>query len=115
MNLIPFGSKINSKSPMILYELRNPTEHKYGGTLTAEERARCARETELSADWAPYPRRAVQVESICGGLDRFHVDGEWRGVDERLRSVSFKSPTPFGAQKELFHLRGQVIVLLWII
>ncbi len=97
---------------MLLFELRNPTEHKYGGTLTDSERERCVKETELTPEWAPYPRRAVEVESICGGLDRFHVDGEWRGVDRRLKSVGFKSPTPFGAQTELFHLKGQVVVLL---
>ena len=100
----------NSSAPMLLYELQHPSEYKYGGILTAEERARCLRETELPGEWDPYPRRAVEIENICGRFERFHVDGEWRGVDERLRSVSFRSPTPFGAQTELFHLRGQVLI-----
>jgi hypothetical protein len=93
---------------MILYELQHPHEYKYGGALTAEERARCLRETELPGEWDPYPVRGVEIENICGRFERFHVDGEWRGVDPRLRSVGFRSPTPFGAQTELFHLRGQV-------
>ena len=101
---------------MLLCELQHPSEYKYGGVLTGEERARCVRETELPGEWDPYPRRPVEIENICGRFEQFQVDGGWRGVDERLRSVTFKSPTPFGAQTELFHLRGQVLslaTLLW--
>ena len=93
---------------MLLYALTNPSELKYGGTLSEAERARCIRETDLPGDWEPYPRRTVEVENICGRFERFQVDGEWRGVDERLKSVSFKTPSPFGAQTELYHLKGQV-------
>ena len=98
---------------MLLYELHNPTEYKYGGTLAPHERLRCVSETTLSPQWDPYPPRGVEVENICGRFENFHVDGVWRGMDERLKSVCFKSPTPFGAQTELFHLRGQVIYSLF--
>jgi hypothetical protein len=93
---------------MLLYELHSPCENKYSGELTAAERARCTREVVLSEEWAGYPRRAVAVENVCGRFENFQPDGDWRGMDERLRPVCFKSPTPFGAQTELFHLRGQV-------
>jgi len=93
---------------MLLFELKDPVEHKYGGALTPEERARCMRETVLSPTWKPYPARAVEVESICGRFANFGGSDGWSGMDERLKSVCFKSPAPFGAQTELFHLRGQL-------
>ena len=93
---------------MLLYELKEPVEHKYGGTLTPGERRRCVRETVLSPTWAPYPARPVEVESICGRLANFGGSDGWSGMSPRLSSVCFKSPAPFGAQTELFHLRGQL-------
>jgi hypothetical protein len=52
---------------MLLYELTSPVEHKYGGSLTPEEEARCSRQTELhSPRWTPYPKRPSRVENICG-------------------------------------------------
>ena len=51
---------------MLLYELTSPTENKYGGFLTAEELARCTKQTELSPRWTPYPKRPARVENICG-------------------------------------------------
>lgn len=93
---------------MLLFELKDPVEHKYGGALTAEEQGRCVRETVLSPTWAPYPARTVEVESICGRLANFGGSDGWSGMSDQLRSVCFKSPAPFGAQTELFHLRGQL-------
>ena len=93
---------------MLLFELKDPVEHKYGGELTSEEQRRCVRETPLSPTWAPYPVRPVEVESICGRLANFGGSNGWSGMSEELRSVCFKSPAPFGAQTELFHLRGQL-------
>ena len=52
---------------MLLYELTSPVEHKYGGTLTEEQIARCTRQTELdSPRWAPYAFRQPHVENLCG-------------------------------------------------
>lgn len=93
---------------MLLFELKDPVEHKYGGQLTPEEERRCVRETVLSPTWTPYPVRSVEVETICGRLEKFAGDEGWSGMSDRLRSVCFKSPAPFGAQTELFHLRGQL-------
>jgi hypothetical protein len=93
---------------MLLYELHTPPVNKYGGVLTEEELQRVSKETPLSPRWAPYPKRGVEVESVCGRFERFQVDGEWRGMDERLKPVCYRSPTPFGTQTELFHVRGQV-------
>jgi hypothetical protein len=93
---------------MLLFELKDPVEHKYGGALTPDEQRRCVRETVLSPTWAPYPERVVEVESICGRLHNFWGSDGWSGMSDRLKSVSSKSPSPFGAQTELFHLRGQL-------
>jgi hypothetical protein len=93
---------------MLLYELKDPVVHKFGGVLTADEKRRCVRETVLSPTWAPYPVRAVEVESICGRLRNFWGADGWSGMSDRLRSVCHKSPSPFGAQTELYHLRGQL-------
>lgn len=93
---------------MLLYELKDPIEHKYGGTLTSDERRRCVRETVLSPTWAPYPVRSVEVESICGRLANFGGSDGWSGMSDRLKSVCCKSHSPFGSQTELFHLRGQL-------
>lgn len=93
---------------MILYELRDPAVNKYGGTLTKEEAVRCTRETPLSPRWAPYPRRGIEVENVCGRFENFHGDQGWNGMDARLAPVCVRSPTPFGSQTELFHVRGQV-------
>ena len=93
---------------MLLYELKDPVEHKYGGTLTADERRRCVRETVLSPTWSAYPVRSVEVESICGRLANFGGSDGWSGMSDRLKSVCSKSQSPFGSQTELFHLRGQL-------
>jgi hypothetical protein len=101
---------------MLLYELASPVEHKYGGTLTDEESARCTRQTELdSPRWIPYAWRPPHVENICGKfvvrvgegytscLNNQHV-----AVDNRLRSVCFRTDSPFGRQQEMFHVDGHV-------
>jgi hypothetical protein len=93
---------------MLLFELKDPVEHKYGGELTPVEALRCVRETVLSPTWSPYPVRAVEVETVCGRLERFAGEQGWSGMSPQLKSVCFKSPAPFGAQTELFHLRGQL-------
>lgn len=93
---------------MLLFELKDPVEHKYGGDLTPEESRRCVRETVLSPSWGPYPVREVEVETVCGRLENFAGDQGWSGMSDQLKSVCFKSPAPFGAQTELFHLRGQL-------
>ena len=52
---------------MLLYELKSPVEHKYGGSLTEEQSSRCTRQTELNSPrWMPYPPRPSLVENICG-------------------------------------------------
>ena len=54
---------------MLVYELSDPSEVKYGGTLTPSEQARCFRQTLLESPLlAPYQRRGAQVENICGKL-----------------------------------------------
>lgn len=101
---------------MIVYELSNPTEYKYGGTLTREETDRCRSQTRLdSPRWAPYPRRSCQVENICGKFvsrgDSEELTGPLLGppeLDESLDAVSYKQDSPFGPQLELFHLAGHV-------
>jgi hypothetical protein len=93
---------------MLLFELKDPVEHKYGGELSPEESRRCVRETVLSPTWVPYPVRQVEVETVCGRFEKFGGEYGWSGMSEQLKSVCFKSPAPFGAQTELFHLRGQL-------
>lgn len=93
---------------MLLFELKDPMEHKYGGALTPEEQKRCVRETVLSPVWAPYPARPVEVDSICGRLSNFGGGDGWSGMSDRLSSVCSRSPAPFGAQTELFHIGGQL-------
>ena len=52
---------------MILYELKSPPEHKYGGGLTEEQAERCSNMTELNSPrWAPYTARPPHVENLCG-------------------------------------------------
>jgi hypothetical protein len=106
-------------SPIVLYELRNPIEHKYGGVLTREESERCVRTTTLDASWKPYPRRKVEVENICGKFVRDQgtdlPPGPPRGADPkcvspRLQSVCFKNTTPFGRQTEIFHIKGHISI-----
>ncbi len=92
---------------MLLHELREPSVHKYGGSLTREEEDRCVRTTQLSPRWAPYPYRKVEVEHVSGRFENFHGEAGWRGMDERLGAVCFKIATPFGNQTEMFHVRGQ--------
>ena len=54
---------------MIVFELSNPNEVKYGGTLIPSEQARCFRQTSLEGpQWVPYQRKFAQVENICGKL-----------------------------------------------
>ena len=93
---------------MKLFELKDPVEHKYGGELTPGELNRCVRETVLSPAWSPYPVRLVEVETICGRLANFGGSEGWSGMSKQLKSVCAKSTSPFGAQTELFHLRGQL-------
>lgn len=96
---------------MRLYTLANPTEHKFGGTLTPSEEERCqTRITLESPRWAPYPWRSCRVENVCG---RFLLDGagaNWGApvLDDRLSPVSFRVSSPFGLQTELYHLSGHV-------
>lgn len=78
---------------MLLYELTSPVEHKYGGVLTKEEGLRCVKQTELdSPRWAPYPKRAAQVENICGKfvirVSGSGATGRGGGTDERTSSAS---------------------------
>lgn len=103
--------------PIVLYELKNPVEHKYGGVLTREELERCVRCTALDATWKPYPRRNVEVENICGKFVKdqgpFLHPGPPRGsepkcLSPRLDSVCFKTTTPFGRQTEIFHVKGHI-------
>jgi hypothetical protein len=108
-----------AESPIVLYELKNPIEHKYGGVLTREESERCVRSTDLDATWKPYPCRKVEVENICG---KFVKDqgpglpfGPPRGEDPQcvspaLQTVCFKNTTPFGRQTEIFHLKGHISI-----
>jgi len=93
---------------MLLYELRDPNVHKYGGTLTGEETARCVKQIVLSPRWEPYPHRPIQIEHVCGRFGNFQGETGWNGVDERLRGVLCKTPTPFGMQTDLFHVKGQI-------
>lgn len=93
---------------MFLYELRDPAVHKYGGELTQEEANRCVKEILLSPRWAPYPHKPIQIEHVCGRFGNFQGESEWRGMDERLEGVCCKTPTPFGLQTDLFHVRGQL-------
>ena len=54
---------------MLLYELKDPVEVKYGGTLDKSERTRCKKQTTLSSPrWNPYKKRAVRVENLCGRI-----------------------------------------------
>ena len=93
---------------MILFELKNPREYKYGQTLNQSEIPRCVRETPLSPRWQPYPRRTVEVENISG---TFSGTYEASLMDPRLANVCFKVPTPFGMQKEIYHVNGHVSVM----
>lgn len=101
---------------MLLYELASPAENKYGGSLTAEQSARCTRQTELeSPRWAPYAWRSPHVENICG---KFVVkagntytsclNNQRVAIDHRLNSVCFRTDSPFGRQQEMFHVDGHV-------
>jgi hypothetical protein len=107
---------------MLLYELSCPVEHKYGGTLTREEHARCTRQTMLdSPKWTPFPVRQPKVDNICG---KFVVKLEVKHtrtsphvsclnthpIDPRLRSVCFRTDSPFGRQNEMFHVNGHITV-----
>ena len=96
---------------MIVYELSNPSELKYGGALTQEESERCRTQTLLeSPRWAPYPRRSCQVENICGRFLR-RGNGSFLGppeLESELKGVSYRLDSPFGPQTELFHLAGHV-------
>jgi hypothetical protein len=78
---------------MFLYELTSPVEHKYGGTLSLEEQARCTRQTELhSPRWNPYPKRPSRVENVCGKfvvrVDVSPVTGPGPATAERTSSAS---------------------------
>ena len=96
---------------MILYELRGPTEHKFGGSLSESERARCTKETELdSPRWEPYSAKPCVVENICGKFLLSSPSCPNCGTPglERLQSVSFKVASPFGQQTEIYHIAGHV-------
>jgi len=96
---------------MLLYTLANPSEHKFGGTLTPSEEERCqTRITLESPRWAPYPRRSCRVENVCGRFLLTGAGANWGApaLDERLAGVSFRVTSPFGLQTELYHLAGHV-------
>lgn len=130
---------------IVLYELKEPFELKYGGGLSPEQQSRCVQQTELdSPRWTPYPERAPSVENVCGkfvvrvdattatapgtsaggGMTSSAFTDAESGralyvsclhdrrvaVDERLESVCFHTSSPFGRQRELFHLGGHVTV-----
>ena len=106
---------------MFVYELSNPVEHKYGGTLTLEQHARCTRQTELdSPKWTPFPARLPKVDNICGKFvvklgikHRYSAYASCLNthpIDSRLSSVCFKTDSPFGRQREMFHVNGHVTV-----
>ena len=102
---------------MLLYELESPAEHKYGGSLTDEQSARCTRQTKLdSPRWVPYAWRLPHVENICGkfvvktGPSTYTscLNNQRVAIDRRLESVCFQIDSPFGRQQEMFHLDGHV-------
>lgn len=57
----------------------------------------------LDAKYAPYPRRGVGVENLCGMFATFVEVG-------MLRGLIVDTITPFGVQHMLFHAEGNVIV-----
>lgn len=96
---------------MLLYTLSNPTEHKFGGSLTPSETERC--QTQMTLDsprWAPYPRKTCQVENVCGRFLLATAGVHWGApaLDDRLQGASFRVTSPFGLQTELYHLAGHV-------
>jgi hypothetical protein len=97
---------------MLVYELTRPREYKYGGELTAEESQRCVSQTHFGPEWDPYGKRAAEVENICGMFSA-EVSGsdELCQLSERLGSVCFRVPSPFGQQNEMFHLNGHVTLI----
>ena len=114
---------------MHLYVLRNPCETRFGGELREDEKDRLVRVSELDPAWDPYPKRQAGIENICGKLvklfgpdgelynaskagpplDDLHV-GHKRGHDPDIEQVCFKKRSPFGAQTEVYHLRGRVTI-----
>ena len=98
--------------PMLVYELTRPREFKYGGELTAEESRRCVSQTQFGPEWEPYGKRGAEVENICGVFSAEESGrDELCTLSERLESVAFRVPTPFGQQIELFHLNGHVTLI----
>jgi hypothetical protein len=109
----------STQQEVVLYELRDPIEHKYGGTLTREEAARCVRTTNLDSTWKPYPHKKAAVENICGKFAKDQgpnlapgppLGSDPNCVSPHLKSVCFKNTTPFGRQTEIFHLKGHVSI-----
>ena len=62
-----------------------------------------ARVVMLSEKFAPYPKRAVVIENICGMFSTFVEIG-------MLRGLIVDAITPFGVQHMLFHVAGNVVI-----
>jgi len=94
--------------PLLLFELKNPREFKYGGELTEEESRRLVKRVELAPCWAPHPRKTVEVENICGVFSGCFEASE---MNSQLERVCFKVCSPFGVQREISHIHGHVTVI----